>query len=88
MAGMAKRTRAAGFAVMVVGLGAAVGNDAVVPDAIDVSLFTIAKSENKNEVQYVVRVDDRCAPSAGGSYLGLLAHAGARTDRYRAAAEA
>jgi hypothetical protein len=25
-------------------------------------VFTIAKSENKNQVQYVVRVDDRCAP--------------------------
>jgi hypothetical protein len=30
--------------------------DAVLP------VFSIAKSENKNQVQYVVRVDDRCAP--------------------------
>lgn len=27
-----------------------------------VLLFTIAKSENKNQVQYAIRVDDRCAP--------------------------
>jgi len=27
-----------------------------------VPLFTIAKSENKNQVQYVVRLDDQCAP--------------------------
>jgi hypothetical protein len=28
-----------------------------------VPIFTIAKSENKNEVQYVVRVDSQCAPT-------------------------
>ena len=27
-----------------------------------VPVFSIAKSENKNQVQYVVRVDDHCAP--------------------------
>jgi hypothetical protein len=27
-----------------------------------VPVFTIAKSENKNRVQYVIRVDDNCAP--------------------------
>jgi len=27
-----------------------------------VPVFTIAKSENKNQVQYVVHLDDRCAP--------------------------
>jgi len=27
-----------------------------------VALFSIAKSENKNQVQFVVRVDERCAP--------------------------
>jgi hypothetical protein len=31
-------------------------HDSVVP------VFSIAKSENKNQVQYVVRLDDRCAP--------------------------
>ncbi len=28
-----------------------------------VPIFSIAKSENKNQVQYVVRVDSRCAPA-------------------------
>lgn len=28
-------------------------------------VFTIAKSENKNQVQYVIRVDDHCAPLGG-----------------------
>jgi hypothetical protein len=31
----------------------------------DVSLFTIAKSENKNEVEYAVHVDKQCAPISG-----------------------
>jgi hypothetical protein len=34
----------------------------VVQTAFDVSLFTISKSENRNQVQYVVRVDDHCVP--------------------------
>jgi hypothetical protein len=29
---------------------------------VSVDLFTIAKSENRNQVQYAVRVDERCAP--------------------------
>ncbi len=28
----------------------------------DVPLFTISKSENRNQVQYVVRVDEHCVP--------------------------
>lgn len=32
------------------------------PAAFDVPLFTISKSENRNQVQYVVRVDEHCAP--------------------------
>jgi hypothetical protein len=28
----------------------------------DVSLFTISKSENRNEVQYAIRLDAQCAP--------------------------
>jgi hypothetical protein len=32
------------------------------PSAAVVPLFSIAKSENKNQVQYAVRLDDRCAP--------------------------
>lgn len=34
----------------------------VAPKVIDVPLFTISKSENRNQVQYVVRVDDHCVP--------------------------
>lgn len=30
--------------------------------AFDLPLFTISKSENRNQVQYVVRVDAHCAP--------------------------
>jgi hypothetical protein len=30
-----------------------------------VTVFTIAKSENKNQVQYAVRLDDHCAPAGG-----------------------
>jgi uncharacterized protein DUF4833 len=32
------------------------------PGGSQVPVFTIAKSENKNQVQYVVRLDDHCAP--------------------------
>jgi hypothetical protein len=35
---------------------------AVRPGETFVPIFLIAKSENKNQVQYVVRLDDRCAP--------------------------
>jgi hypothetical protein len=34
------------------------------PDRGLVPIFSIAKSENRNEVQYVLQVDDRCAPVA------------------------
>ncbi len=33
-----------------------------VPAGSSVAVFSIAKSENKNQVQYVIRVDDHCAP--------------------------
>jgi|CZKU01.1.fsa_nt_gi hypothetical protein len=32
------------------------------PDVTQVPLFSIAKSENKNQIQYVVTIDARCAP--------------------------
>jgi hypothetical protein len=32
------------------------------PSGSLVPVFSIAKSENRNQVQYVVRLDDRCAP--------------------------
>ncbi|HEX8795174.1 MAG TPA: DUF4833 domain-containing protein [Polyangiaceae bacterium] len=36
--------------------------EVVAPSAIDVPLFTISKSENRNQVQYVIRVDEHCTP--------------------------
>jgi hypothetical protein len=33
-----------------------------VPAGSSIAVFSIAKSENKNQVQYVIRVDDHCAP--------------------------
>jgi hypothetical protein len=32
---------------------------------LSVDLFTIAKSENRNQVQYAVRLDEQCAPASG-----------------------
>ncbi|MGO8995868.1 MAG: DUF4833 domain-containing protein [Polyangiaceae bacterium] len=57
--------RAAGLALFVTGLGTSVGNDAVKAETTDAALFTISKSENKNEVQYVIRIDEHCAPGPG-----------------------
>ena len=37
--------------------------DAPGPSGTVLPLFTIAKSENKNQVQYTVRVDEHCAPA-------------------------
>jgi hypothetical protein len=34
----------------------------ITSSAMDVPLFTISKSENRNQVQYVARVDEHCAP--------------------------
>jgi hypothetical protein len=36
------------------------------PQARALSLFTIGKSQNKNQVQYAVRVDGQCAPASNG----------------------
>jgi hypothetical protein len=65
MVALAKHARTAGMVAIVAGLGTAVGYDAAGPATTDVSLFTISKSENKNEVQYAIRVDDHCAPAEG-----------------------
>ena len=35
------------------------------PRARTISLFTIGKSQNKNQVQYAVHVDDQCVPVPG-----------------------
>jgi len=42
---------------------AAARADAPGPNGAVLTLFTIAKSENKNQVQYTVRVDEHCAPA-------------------------
>jgi len=34
------------------------------PPERDIPLFTIAKSENKNQVQYAIRVDEHCVPAS------------------------
>ena len=61
MKGLLRRTRCAAPPVAFVFLAATAGAGAA-PVANIVPIFTIAKSENKNQVEYVVRVDDRCAP--------------------------
>jgi hypothetical protein len=48
---------ALGMALALAAPGAKAATDRFVP------LFSIAKSENKNQVQYVIRVDDHCAPA-------------------------
>ena len=35
------------------------------PRARAISLFTIGKSQNKNQVQYAIRVDGQCVPVPG-----------------------
>jgi hypothetical protein len=57
------RARAATLAVASIAIGAGVGGDTDVARPRDSLLFTISKSENKNEVQYAIRVDEHCAPS-------------------------
>jgi len=56
------RTRALLFAA-VFAWSSAARADAPAPNGAVLPLFTIAKSENKNQVQYTVRVDAHCAPS-------------------------
>jgi hypothetical protein len=52
--------------VAIVALGSyaiAASTPSAAPGGSFVPVFSIAKSENKNQVQYVVRVDNHCAPS-------------------------
>ena len=51
--------------VIVLALTTTIGTDARATTGREVPLFTIAKSENKNLVQYTVRVDDTCKPTPG-----------------------
>jgi hypothetical protein len=50
--------------LLTLGLTAAPADSAQLA-ARTVSLFTISKSQNKNQVQYAIRVDSRCAPVSG-----------------------
>jgi hypothetical protein len=55
---------------------------ATAPRTIDVPLFTISKSENRNQVQYVVRVDEHCAPLSDApvwAYWKMIELGAART---------
>jgi len=40
------------------------------PSGVVVPVFSIAKSENKNQVQYVVRLDEHCAPVGAAPVSG------------------
>jgi hypothetical protein len=57
---------------------------AAAPPAIHVlPLFSISKSENKNQVQYAIRVDDRCVPLADTpvfAYWRMLEQGPTRTE--------
>src|SRR5260370_25294656 len=49
----------------------------------ELALFTIAKSENKNQVQYAIRVDEHCAPESGApvfAYWRMLEKGSDRTE--------
>jgi hypothetical protein len=49
----------------------------------ELPLFTIAKSENKNQVQYAIRVDEHCAPEPGApvfAYWRMLEKGSDRTE--------
>jgi hypothetical protein len=48
--------------VVVVSVAARASAQTPEPGGTLVPIFSIAKSENKNQVQYVVRLDDHCAP--------------------------
>lgn len=73
-----------------VGVALAVATSAAVASAApggtagkQVPLFSISKSENKNRVQYVVRVDERCAPVATapvGAYWLMLEEGPSATE--------
>jgi hypothetical protein len=57
--------------------------DAPAPGGKVIPLFTIAKSENKNQVQYSIRVDDHCAPAGAAplsAYWRMLEHGPAATE--------
>ncbi len=56
------RYRIALFLAVLTSIAARASAATAAPGGTSVPIFSIAKSENKNQVQYVVRLDDRCAP--------------------------
>jgi hypothetical protein len=71
--------------IAVVGPAAEAEPNAGAPQGSPTPLFSISKSENRNQVQYVIRLDDHCAPAGdapvyafwrmlekGGTTEGLL----------------
>jgi hypothetical protein len=75
--------RIATLAVLVVAHDGAASADSRSAALSVVSLFTIAKSENKNQVQYGVRVDADCVPAADNpivAYWRMFEKGPARTE--------
>jgi len=56
--------KAASLVLLVAPAHAGAAAESIPQRGIDVQLFVITKSENKNQVQYVARVDEHCAPLA------------------------
>ena len=56
------RYRSALLLVVLTSVSAPARAETTAQGGISVPIFSIAKSENKNQVQYVVRLDNRCAP--------------------------
>jgi hypothetical protein len=67
---------------LILGLYFAVGADTQPPVGKEVPLFTISKSENRNQVQYAVRTDAQCVPEDGSpvyAYWRMLEQGPTRT---------
>jgi hypothetical protein len=62
MCGILSPWMAAVFAALTLAVGPARAESPNAPQAL--LLFLISKSENKNQVEYAIRVDDRCQPLA------------------------
>jgi len=61
--GRAARGRSVAVVLAIVGEGLLTyGRAGATASTVDIPLFSISKSENKNQVQYAVHVDEHCAP--------------------------
>ena len=81
MAAMVSRAHAALLLLALGSCATAAKADPPRPGGV-VPVFSIAKSENKNQVQYVVRLDDRCVPvgpSPVSAYWRMLEQGPAQT---------